>query len=136
MPMIYKVNDAPLNLQSTFIDTVFNPFKYLLSVKCFVHGTLLAQHQRSDQLKAAVVGRNHSNQWCPFRLLRCQVTGKPANKAAFWISSVLFSQLMGCCFISCVAPAPLHWFLVTGRTLQGSHPQSSTESAFYRKTQY
>lgn len=48
MPMIYKMKNAPLNLQTTFIDTLFDPFKYLLSVKCFVHDALLAKRLTAE----------------------------------------------------------------------------------------
>lgn len=50
--MIYKMKNVPLNLQSTFNDTLFDPFKYLLSVKSFVHVALLAKRLTAESSAA------------------------------------------------------------------------------------
>lgn len=74
MPMIYKMKNAPLNLQTTFIDTLFDPFKYLLSVKCFVHDALLAKRLTAESGRQNLSNVNVVN----------VNPGKPENKVACW----------------------------------------------------
>lgn len=82
MPMIYKMKNVPLNLQSTFIDTLFDLFKYLLSVKCFVRVALLAKRLTAESGARCLAG-NFQADVLPFLLL--QASANP-GKVARWDS--------------------------------------------------
>lgn len=96
--MIYKMKNVPLNLQSTFIDTLFDPFKYLLSVKRFVRVALLAKRLTAESSARCVAG-NFQTVVLPFQLSPANVNpGKVARwDSREWVATVcrstrLFSQ--------------------------------------------
>lgn len=83
-----------LQIYKALLLTLFDPFKYLLSLECS-DDALQTKHQTANKGVAAkssnwCLAGNFQTNVCPFFIVAgCQVIvnpGKPVNKAACWIS--------------------------------------------------